>query len=172
MQFADHVRNAVCDDSRLPAARTCQNQHRPFGGCHGFTLLGVQAREKIHLRLFSHWSPAKRHARYSKKTMAWKKLAHLNELPPGSLIEVVEGEDLYAVCNVEGEIRAISGVCPHQGGPLGQGLLDGSLITCPWHAWQFDTSTGQCDFTAGGAIPTYPVRVEAGDILVNLPDRA
>jgi nitrite reductase/ring-hydroxylating ferredoxin subunit len=104
--------------------------------------------------------------------MAWTKVAGTSELPPGTLIEVVEGEELYAVCNIDGEIRALSGRCPHQGGPLGQGVIEGNLITCPWHAWQFDSATGACDFDAGGSIPTYPVRVEAGEVLVNLPDRA
>jgi len=104
--------------------------------------------------------------------MAWTKVATTDELPPGRLIEVFEDDKLYAVCNVEGDIRAVSGVCPHHGGPLGQGLLDGPLITCPWHAWQFDSATGECAFSAVPSIPTYPVRVEAGDILVDLPQSA
>ena len=102
--------------------------------------------------------------------MAWTKIATVNELPPGRLLEIVEGDDLYAVCNIDGDIRAIWGVCPHSGGPLGQGALDGPLITCPWHAWQFDSATGQCDFTAGGSVPTFPVRVEAGEIFIDIPD--
>jgi nitrite reductase/ring-hydroxylating ferredoxin subunit len=104
--------------------------------------------------------------------MAWKKVATVGEVPPGRMIEVFEGENPYVVCNVDGEIRATSGVCPHHGGPLGQGLLDGAWITCPWHAWQFDSATGQCEFAAGRPIPVYPVRVEADDILVDLPARS
>lgn len=101
--------------------------------------------------------------------MAFQKLASLNEVPPGSLLEVVRGDDLYALCNVEGEVRALSGVCPHQGGPLGQGALEGSLVTCPFHAWQFDSATGACAFSDALRVPTYPVRVEGGEILVDLP---
>ncbi len=105
--------------------------------------------------------------------MAFQKLASLVELPPGSLLEIVCGDDLYALCNVGGEVRALSGVCPHQGGPLGQGTLDGSLVTCPFHAWQFDSATGACDFNDAIRVPTYPVRVEGGDVLVDLssPDQ-
>jgi nitrite reductase (NADH) small subunit len=102
--------------------------------------------------------------------MAYTKLARLDELPEGALIEIVEGEDLYALCNVAGEVRAITGVCPHHGGPLGQGALEGGIVTCPWHAYQFDTGTGACVVIPDLRIPTYPVRIEAGDILVDLPD--
>lgn len=103
--------------------------------------------------------------------MAYKKLACLEELPEGALLEIVEGNELYALCNVAGEIRAMTGVCPHHGGPLGQGALEGSVVTCPWHAWQFDTGTGACVFIEDLRIPTYPVRIEAGDILVDLPEK-
>jgi nitrite reductase (NADH) small subunit len=102
--------------------------------------------------------------------MAFEKLASLDELPPGSLIEIVRGNDLYALCNVEGEIRALSGTCPHQGGPLGQGALDGGVITCPWHAWEFESATGVCVFNDQIRVPTYSVRVDSGEILVDLPE--
>lgn len=105
--------------------------------------------------------------------MAFQKLASLAslaDLPPGSLIEIVRGDDLYALCNVGGEVRALSGVCPHAGGPLGMGTLDGGIVTCPYHAWQFDSSTGACDLDDSIRVPTYPVRLEDGEILVDIPD--
>jgi nitrite reductase/ring-hydroxylating ferredoxin subunit len=101
--------------------------------------------------------------------MAYTKLASLDELPEGALLEIVQGNALYALCNVAGEVRALSGVCPHNGGPLGQGALEGSVVTCPWHAWEFDSGTGACLFDDELRIATYPVRVEAGEILVDLP---
>ena len=104
--------------------------------------------------------------------MAYIKVSSLDELLPGELIEVELNNRLYAVCNVAGQIRAMYGVCPHHGGPLGQGALEGSLIACPWHAWQFDTATGLCAFNDELRIPTYPVRIEAGEILVEFPDHA
>jgi nitrite reductase (NADH) small subunit len=102
--------------------------------------------------------------------MAFTKLASADELPEGSLIEVVVGNDLYALCNVAGEVRAIHGICPHHGGPLGQGALDGSMVTCPWHMWQFDSATGACAFNNELRIPTFPVRVEGGQIMVDIPE--
>jgi nitrite reductase (NADH) small subunit len=103
--------------------------------------------------------------------MSWKNVARVSELPEGTLLEIVQGGGLYALCNVGGEVRAMSGVCPHHGGPLGQGALDGALVTCPWHAWQFDSVTGACVFNQELRIPTYPVRIEAEQILVDLPEK-
>jgi nitrite reductase (NADH) small subunit len=100
--------------------------------------------------------------------MAWTKLATLDELPPGSVIEVERGEQLIALCNVGGDVRALHGSCPHQGGPLGEGVLKGEVVTCPWHMWEFHSGTGVCGFNAGITIPTYPVRVEGSEILVDL----
>jgi nitrite reductase/ring-hydroxylating ferredoxin subunit len=102
--------------------------------------------------------------------MAFQKLASTDELPPGALIEVVRGKDLFALCNVGGDIRALAGVCPHHGGPLGQGALAEGLVSCPWHAWPFDTATGACTFNEAVRIPTYPVRIEGMDVLVDVPE--
>ena len=102
--------------------------------------------------------------------MGCRKLASLDEVPRGTLLEIVRGNEVYALCNVEGEVRALFGVCPHNGGPLGQGALDGSLVTCPWHAWQFDSATGACTFGDELRVRVFPVRIEAGEILVDLTE--
>jgi nitrite reductase/ring-hydroxylating ferredoxin subunit len=101
--------------------------------------------------------------------MPWISVATLDELPEGRLLEVEHGGQLFAVCNFDGEIRATSGICPHHGGPLGQGALDGPLITCPWHMWQFDSATGACASIPDLCIPVYPVRIEKTEIFVELP---
>ncbi len=100
--------------------------------------------------------------------MPFQRLASLHDLPPGSLLEIVRGDDVYALCNVAGEVRAMAGVCPHNGGPLGQGVLNGSIVTCPWHAWEFDSATGVCLFSDALRVPVYPARVEDGEILVDI----
>jgi nitrite reductase/ring-hydroxylating ferredoxin subunit len=97
------------------------------------------------------------------------KVASLDELPPGTLIEVEHEGVPYAICNVGGQIRALFGECPHEGGPLGQGALEGPLITCPWHCWQFDSGTGVCIFGEDVVLETYPVMVEGNNVLVQLP---
>ncbi len=102
------------------------------------------------------------------RIMAWTKLAVLKDLPPGTLMEVEHGEDIVALCNVGGEVRALHGLCPHQGGPLGEGVLNGEVITCPWHMWEFHSGTGTCGFNAALKVPVLPVRVENGEVLVDL----
>ena len=97
------------------------------------------------------------------------KVATLEELPPGALIEVEHEGVGYAICNVGGQIRAVFGECPHEGGPLGQGSLEGPVISCPWHCWQFDSATGVCIFGDDVVLDTYPVVVEGNDVLVQLP---
>lgn len=100
--------------------------------------------------------------------MAWTQLATLTELPPGALIEVELGEQLFALCNIAGSVRALHGICPHQGGPLGEGALHGEFVTCPWHMWEFHSGSGACGFNPALNIPTYPVRVEGDRILVDI----
>jgi nitrite reductase/ring-hydroxylating ferredoxin subunit len=100
--------------------------------------------------------------------MPWTKLATTEEVPPGSLIEVERDGAIYAICNVNGDTRALSGVCPHQGGPLGEGVLNGDTISCPWHMWEFNSGTGACTFNEKVTIPVFPVRVEGSEILVDI----
>jgi nitrite reductase (NADH) small subunit len=110
--------------------------------------------------------------------MAFTKVAAVSEIPPGELVEIMHEGEAYAVCNVGGKIRALTGTCPHQGGPLGQGALEGPMITCPWHCWQFDSATGLCifgddvDAIEGVTIATYPVRVEGSDVYIDFSENA
>jgi nitrite reductase/ring-hydroxylating ferredoxin subunit len=104
--------------------------------------------------------------------MTFTKVATVDELPPGALIEVEHQGQPYAICNVGGQIRAMFGECPHEGGPLGQGALEGPFISCPWHCWQFDSATGVCLFGDDVKLDTYEVKVEGNDVLVQLPSHA
>jgi nitrite reductase/ring-hydroxylating ferredoxin subunit len=67
-------------------------------------------------------------------------------------------------------VYACADTCPHRGGPLGEGQLTGSRLTCPWHGWMFDVRTGACLLPArGSAVATYPVRVEGDEIWIDVP---
>ena len=101
--------------------------------------------------------------------MAFTKVGRLADLPPNSLREVSVGENFYAVCNVEGQVHAISGTCLHRGGPLGQGALHGTQVVCPWHGWEWDCRTGSNDFDPSQKLATYPVKIEGEDILIDVP---
>lgn len=100
------------------------------------------------------------------------KVAQLSELPPGSVTEVILGDSIYALCNVDGRVTALDGTCPHRGGPLGQGAIYGNWVVCPWHAWQWDCATGANEFDPTRQVPTFPVSVSGDDILIETPERA
>ena len=83
-------------------------------------------------------------------------------------MEVVAEEQIFAIFNVEGTLRALDGVCPHQGGPLGEGRLEGCRVTCPWHGWQFDVETGAHLLSQSVRQPMFAVRVVEGWIEVDV----
>jgi nitrite reductase/ring-hydroxylating ferredoxin subunit len=99
--------------------------------------------------------------------MAFVKVGSLSKLPPGSVMEALVGDGTYAVCNAGGEIYALDGICPHSGGPLGQGALHGTTLVCPWHAWEFDCR--DTDMDDGFMVAKFPVRIDGDDILVDVP---
>lgn len=96
-------------------------------------------------------------------------MGELSKLPPGSVMEAIVGTESYAVCNIDGRLHALGGVCPHAGGPLGQGAIEGEMLVCPWHAWQYDCQTGANDFDEDIRLTTYNVRVDGDDILIDIP---
>src|SRR5690349_8854472 len=100
------------------------------------------------------------------------KVARLSELPVNSLTEVTLGGETFALCNVDGRVRALSGICLHRGGPLGQGALHGDRVVCPWHAWEWECETGASEFNPSQKVATFRVQVEGDDILLDVPDRA
>lgn len=100
--------------------------------------------------------------------MAFEIAATLNDLPPGALTEVTIGGRQIALCNVEGVVHAVDGVCPHRNGPLGQGALHGTRVVCPWHAWEFDCTTGEHDYNPSIKLEKFAVKVEGDDILIDL----
>jgi nitrite reductase (NADH) small subunit len=98
----------------------------------------------------------------------WVKVSTVAEVAPGTPIKVeVNGQEL-ALYNVDGKFFATSNICPHQGGPLHEGMVEGTSIVCPWHAWVFDVTTGQSPVNPRAKIPCYPVKVEGKDLLVGL----
>jgi NAD(P)H-dependent nitrite reductase small subunit len=91
------------------------------------------------------------------------------ELPPGAS-KVVEVKDhVVAIFNLNGEFYALDNVCPHQGGPLGEGYLEETgVVSCPWHAWNFDIRTGVSPIDPEVKVRCYPVRVESGELIVQI----
>ena len=98
------------------------------------------------------------------------RVADVSDVPPGSSKEVLADDQVVALFNVDGKFYALDGVCPHAGGPLGEGTLRGTVVTCPWHGWQFDVTNGQHCLNARLTHTCYPVSVEGDDVLVEIPD--
>ncbi len=102
----------------------------------------------------------------------WIRVADLADCPPGTARECTVEESIVALFNVDGTIFALDGVCPHQGGPLGKGCLTGTIVTCPWHGWQFDVRTGQHQLSRSVQQPAFAVRIDNGAIFVDLDSPA
>jgi nitrite reductase (NADH) small subunit len=99
----------------------------------------------------------------------WHRLAAADEVPPGSAREFTAGERVIGLFNVDGTLYALDGICPHAGGPLGEGTLQGPVVTCPWHGWQFDVTTGRHCLNPRIEHASFPVKLEGNDVYVELP---
>lgn len=92
----------------------------------------------------------------------------VGELPPGGSRRLVTDPEPIAVFHVDGRYFACSDACPHAGGPLHQGYLEGASVSCPWHGWNFPLEAEPGAPKDG--VDRYPVVVVDGEILVELPD--
>lgn len=99
--------------------------------------------------------------------MAFLRAARKDEIPAGSIREFqIEGKTI-ALANVAGKFFAINNTCLHRGGPLAEGELVGSNVTCPWHGWQYDVTNGKLVMNQAVGVPCYPVEVRGEDIFVD-----
>ena len=94
------------------------------------------------------------------------KVAAVGDVPPGTGKCIEAGGKQIALFNVGGTFHAIDNTCLHRGGPLGEGELEGMIVTCPWHGWQYDVRTGENEFDRAIKLRCYEVRVEDGDVKV------
>ena len=97
------------------------------------------------------------------------KIAKTGDLKPGTG-RVVEAEGRkIALFNVGGTFYAIDNTCTHRGGPLGEGALEGDIVTCPWHGARFDVKTGAvAGPPARAGVQSFPTRVDGDDVLVEI----
>ena len=94
------------------------------------------------------------------------KVASLSELAKGACMTVEANGKAIALFNVDGAIYALDNTCLHQGGPLGEGVLEGETVSCPWHMWEYNVRTGEKVGGSSLKVATYPVQVEGTDIKV------
>ena len=94
------------------------------------------------------------------------KVASKAEIPTGTGKVVQVGGKTLAVFNCEGSFYAVDNACKHRGGPLGEGSLSGTTVTCPWHGWEYDVTSGACQMDPAITVQKYDVKVEGDDVLV------
>ena len=112
-------------------------------------------------------------------------VCNVDELPPWQMRTVMaKGVPMVVAHAPEGTYRAVRGICAHQGGMLGAGVLShlvsadepgtyelsrrGEILRCPWHSYEYDIATGQCLTDPKLRVRTYPVRIEAGKVVVDV----
>ena len=94
------------------------------------------------------------------------KVASRSDIPPGTGKVVEAGGKTIAVFNCDGAFYAIENTCKHRGGPLGEGGLAGTTVTCPWHGWEYDVASGACAMDPSIKVQAFSVKVEGDDVLV------
>ncbi len=100
------------------------------------------------------------------------RIADLSELAPGSAkVCLVQGKGL-ALFHASGHVYVTENACPHRGGSLGDGAVDGAHVTCPLHGWQFDLATGTCLTHGAAKVRCYAVELRGDDVWVELGSAA
>ena len=90
------------------------------------------------------------------------------DIPEGSRAIVDVAGKKIAVFNIGGKFFAIDNACKHRGGPLGDGELDGNNVTCPWHGWEYDVTTGANLDEPSIKVGCYVVKVEGDDLVIEI----
>jgi nitrite reductase (NADH) small subunit len=99
----------------------------------------------------------------------WMEVGKIEDIPRlgARVINTPEG-DIGVFRNAEDEVFALRDHCPHKGGPLSQGIVHGSRVTCPLHNWNIELETGEAVAPDEGCAASYPVKVEDGVVLLGL----
>ncbi|QSQ16272.1 Rieske (2Fe-2S) protein [Myxococcus landrumensis] len=97
-------------------------------------------------------------------------VARLDALDARGRAVVRIGEVRVVLVRVDGRLHALEDTCPHRGGSLSEGDLDGHLLHCPLHAWPFDVRTGHCPWRPEARIRIYDVSVRGDEILIAASD--
>lgn len=102
--------------------------------------------------------------------MSWIDVGLVTDVPErGARVVHLHGETIAVFRTGGGAVFALRDRCPHRGGPLSQGIVHGECVTCPLHEWVIDLATGTATGADSGSTPAYPVRIEAGRVLLDVP---
>ena len=99
----------------------------------------------------------------------WTEVVALTDIPKlGSRVVTTDSMNIAVFRNSKDEVFAMRDECPHKKGPLSQGIVHGSTVTCPLHNWKIDLSTGEAQGPDEGCTNTFPVKIENGMVLLSL----
>jgi len=99
----------------------------------------------------------------------WKELCALDDIPrQGSRVVKREGVDIAVFRTDDDRVFALNDRCPHKGGHLSQGLVAGTRVTCPMHAWLIDLEKGEAVAPDQGCVKRHEARVDNGRVLLRL----
>jgi len=103
----------------------------------------------------------------------WLRIAHCHDIPVREGRAVRIGDREIAIFNLGSRFLAVDNRCPHRGGPLTAGIVSGSNVVCPLHAWKFSLESGAGTSAAshGNCVKTFRTRVHDGVVLIELPLR-
>ena len=97
------------------------------------------------------------------------KLTTQSELPAANEAKEFRcGNKEICIANVHGTCSAMDNICLHLGGPLGQGMIEGGKVICPWHGWAYDPMTGEADHNPRAKLAVYPLKIENADVLIEI----
>ena len=97
------------------------------------------------------------------------RLGSLADMPADNTAAEIEcAGNTYCVAQSAGQFSVMDNVCPHRGGPLGTGVIDGAKLICPWHGWQFDPATGKAIQVPGAGVRVYPLTIEGDDVFIEI----
>jgi nitrite reductase (NADH) small subunit len=98
----------------------------------------------------------------------WIDIGALDDIPRRGARTVRTAQGCVAVFRTHDDrVFALDDRCPHKGGPLSDGIVHGTAVTCPLHSWVISLETGMAQGADSGAVATFPARVEGGRMLLD-----
>ena len=103
------------------------------------------------------------------RVTGWVRVCRLEDIPPlGARVVHRDAGDIAVFRNAEDEVFALIDRCPHKGGPLSQGIVHGHKVACPLHGWNIRLEDGCAVAPDEGCAATFPVRVENGEVFLQI----
>ena len=102
--------------------------------------------------------------------MTFVKALRAADVPEGGVAKAVVNQREIAIIHRDGKYYALDGICTHEAGPLGEGMLEGDELVCPWHEGRYNVATGEANPETDWVtdVKPFPVKIEGGDVWVDL----